>query len=92
MSIFVRFISFLGHVVTEDGIIVDPDKIIVIYDWVRHTCLIKIWNFISLAGSYRCLVDYFSSIMDTLTKLTHKSHYFIGWIHVRRDSKSLKSH
>lgn len=78
--------------VTKNGIRVDPNKIAVFYDWVRHTSLIKIWSFIILAGPYWRLIDYFLSIMATLTKLTHKRNYFSGWMHVRKDSKGLKSH
>lgn len=35
-------IYFLGHVVTKDGIMIDPSKIKEIHDWTRHTSPTKI--------------------------------------------------
>ncbi len=46
-------ITFLGHVVSADGIYVDPKKIKAIVDWESPTNTIEIRSFLGLAGSYR---------------------------------------
>lgn len=62
-------ISFLGRVVTKDGIMVDLTKILLIWDWARPTSPTEIWSFIGLAGYYWHFVEGFSSIEDPLIKL-----------------------
>lgn len=45
-------ISFLGHVVTDNSIMVDPSKIMAIYHWARSTSPTEIGSFVSLVGYY----------------------------------------
>ncbi|WMV37418.1 hypothetical protein MTR67_030803 [Solanum verrucosum] len=42
---------FLGHVVSNDDIMVDPMKIEAVHSWVRPTIPIKVHSFIRLAGN-----------------------------------------
>ena len=60
-------VAFLGHVVTKDGIMVDPAKIAAVRDWVRPTSVTEIRSFIGLARYYRRFVQSFSSIASPLT-------------------------
>lgn len=48
-----EFISFLGHVVTKDGDMIDLSKIAAIPNWARPTYPTEIQNFICLAGYYQ---------------------------------------
>ena len=48
-------ISFLGHVVSKEGISVDPKKIQAIKDWPILKFPTKIKSFLGLAGYYRSL-------------------------------------
>ena len=43
--------TFLGHVVSKDGIQVDPKKIEAVADWPRPTTVTEIRSFLGLAGS-----------------------------------------
>ena len=43
-------VSFLGHVVTKDGIQVDPQKIKAVSEWPRPTTVTEIRSFLGLAG------------------------------------------
>ena len=45
--------SFLGHVVSKDGVIVDPSKIETVENWVRPTNVSEIRSFVGLASYYR---------------------------------------
>ncbi len=46
-------ISFLGHVVSSEGIRVDPKKIEVVTNWLTPTTVIKVQSFLGLVGYYR---------------------------------------
>ena len=65
-------VSFLGHVISEAGISVDPKKIEVVVDWPRPTNVSELRSFIGLAGYYRKFVEAFSTIATPLTRLTQK--------------------
>ncbi|WMV40958.1 hypothetical protein MTR67_034343 [Solanum verrucosum] len=65
-------IAFLGHVVSKEGIMVDPKKIEVVRDWVKPTSVTEIRSFLRLASYYRRFVKGFSSIASPLTRLTQK--------------------
>ena len=50
-------VSFLGHVISDEGISMDPKKIEVVRDWKRPTTMIEIESFLGLAGYYRRFVE-----------------------------------
>ena len=70
-------VTFLGHVVSTEGISVDPQKIEAIVDWKPPTNVTEVRSFLGLTGYYRKFVDGFSKIATTLTKLTRKEEKFI---------------
>ena len=70
-------VAFLGHVVSGDGIQVDPKKIEAITKWPRPTTDTEVRSFLGLAGYYRRFVKDFSKIAASLTKLTQKNVKFV---------------
>ena len=70
-------VAFLGHVVSKDGIQVDPKKIEAVADWPRPTTVTEIRSFLGLAGYYRRFVKDFSKITAPLTRLTQKNVKFV---------------
>ncbi|KAM6596742.1 hypothetical protein CsatA_007266 [Cannabis sativa] len=72
-----RNVSFLGHIVSKDGIKVDPGKIESVRDWPRPKTVTEIRSFLGLAGYYRRFVEGFSKISMPLTELTKKNQLFI---------------
>ena len=69
-------VAFLGHVVSREGIQVDPKKIEAVMDWQRPTTVTEVRSFLGLAGYYRRFVQDFSRIAAPLTRLTQKNVRF----------------
>ena len=63
---------FLGHVVSAEGVSVDPQKIEAIVNWERPTNVTEVRSFLGLAGYYRRFVEGFSKIALPLSSLTKK--------------------
>jgi hypothetical protein len=74
---WIKEVSFLGHVISADGIKVDPSKIEAITKWTRPTSVAEVRSFLGLAGYYRRFVEGFSSIASSLTKLLKKGTKFV---------------
>ncbi|XP_049383055.1 uncharacterized protein LOC125847489 [Solanum stenotomum] len=70
-------LAFLGHVVSKEGIKVDPAKIEVIRDWDRPTSDTEVRNFFGLVSYYRWFVEGFSTTADHLTQLTRQDVPFV---------------
>ena len=69
---WLREVGFLGHVLSEGGISVDPAKIQSIMDWTAPTTQTEVRGFLGLAGYYRKFVEGFSSIARPMTQLLKK--------------------
>ena len=52
-------VAFLGHIVSKQGITVDPVKIEVILKWSRPTTIIEVRRALGLAGFYKRFVQDF---------------------------------
>ena len=68
--------SFLGHIVSAEGIRVDPVKIEAIVNWKPPRNVTEVRSFLGLAGYYRRFVQGFSVIASSLTKLLRKGVKF----------------
>ena len=69
-------VSFLGHIVSEEGIRVDPKKIEVIIEWKPSRNVTKVRSFLGLACYYRRFVKGFSMTMAPMTRLLRKNVRF----------------
>ena len=76
---WLKEVSFLGHIVSAEGIRVGPTKIEVVVNWNPPQNVTKVRSFFSLAGYYRRFVRGFSVIASSLTKLLRKGINF-EWI------------
>ncbi|GKD50820.1 reverse transcriptase domain-containing protein, partial [Tanacetum coccineum] len=74
---WISVVHFLGHVIDNQGLHVDPAKIEAVKNWASPTTLTKIRQFLGLAGYYRRFIKDFSKIAKSLTKLTQKNKKYI---------------
>lgn len=68
--------SFLGHIVSHDGIRCNPEKISAVCDWPTPTSVTEIRSFIGIASYYRRFIENFSNVAYPLTRLTQKDRKF----------------
>nr|GEV97734.1 putative reverse transcriptase domain-containing protein [Tanacetum cinerariifolium] len=69
-------VQFLGHVIDNQDIYVDPAKIESIKDWASLKTATEIRQFLGLVGYYRRFIKGFSKIAKSMTKLTQKKAKF----------------
>nr|GEV14058.1 putative reverse transcriptase domain-containing protein [Tanacetum cinerariifolium] len=69
-------VQFLGHVIDNRGIHVDPAKIESIKDWPSPKTPIEIRQFLGLVGYYRRFIEGFLKIAKSMIKLTQKGIKF----------------
>jgi hypothetical protein len=65
-------IHYLGHVISEQGIVVDPQKIEAIRGWPTPKNVSKFRYFMGLNSYYRRFITGFSKIVNTITSLQKK--------------------
>jgi len=83
-------IQFLGHVISAQGISVDPSKVEVVLQWERPKTVIEIRSFVGLAGYYRRFIEGFSKIVARWTQLTRKDHPFAWTEQCEKNFEELK--
>nr|GFB41033.1 putative reverse transcriptase domain-containing protein [Tanacetum cinerariifolium] len=70
-------VAFLGHIVSAEGITMDPAKVEAITKWPRRTSVTEVHSFLGLAGYYRIFVEGFSRLALPLSKLMRKGEKFV---------------
>ena len=73
---WLKEVSFLGYIVSAEGIRVDPTKMESVVSWKPPRNVIEVRSFLGLAGYYQLFVKGFSVIASLLRKLLHKGVKF----------------
>jgi hypothetical protein len=69
-------VAFLGHVVSTEGVSVDPGKVKDVLNWMPPTTISETRSFLRLAGYYRRFIKDFSKIAKPMTKMLEKNKTF----------------
>ena len=83
-------VEFLGHVVSADGLAVDPHKIETIRSWTPPTNLKQLQSFLGLANYYRTFIKGFSKIAAPMTHLLSKDNPYVWADEQQAAFKALK--
>jgi len=73
---WIEEVQFLGHVISAQGIAVDPSKIEIVLKWERPQTVTEVRSFLGLVGYYRRFVEGFSKMVSHLIQLTRKDQPF----------------
>ncbi|XP_040932091.1 uncharacterized mitochondrial protein AtMg00860-like [Gossypium hirsutum] len=84
-EVWLREVTFLGHVVLVKGIRMDPQNIEAVVDWKPTKTISEIRSFLGLVGYYRRFVEGFSLISAPLTKLPRRGVSF-NWSDKQQES------
>ena len=76
MEFWLREVSFLRYIVSEEGIQVDPKKIEVIIEWKPPRNVMEVSSFLGFAGYCRRFVKGFSMTAAPMTRLLQKNVRF----------------
>jgi hypothetical protein len=74
---WIKEVPFLGHVVSPEGIVVDPGKVKEVWEWKPPTSVSKVRSFLGLGGYYRQFIPNFSKIAKPITELLKRGYKYV---------------
>jgi hypothetical protein len=88
---WLKEVGFLGHILSEEGIAVDPSKVTAVLNWKTPAIVTEVHSFLGLAGYYRCFIEGFSKIAKPMTKLLKKNQKFVWTDECENSFQELKT-
>ena len=76
-NLFRREVSYLGHIISSEGVRTDPQKIHSVQNWSRPQDVHELRSFLGLCTYYRKFVKGFSKIARPLHRLTESKQKFL---------------
>jgi hypothetical protein len=75
-EIWLSEVAFLGHIVSKEGIVVDPSKVTAVIEWEPPKNVGETRSFLGMARYYRRFIENFSKIAKPMTELLKKENKF----------------
>lgn len=83
-------VSFLGYILGEGEVRMDPRKIQAVAEWLRPTCRCELQRFLSFANFYRHFIRGSSKVACPLTSLTSSVKHFLWSQEAKATFRELK--
>jgi len=83
-------VAFLGHVLSAEGVAVDPAKIEAVKEWEQPRNVTEVRSFLGLVGYYCRFIENFSKIARPMTNLLKKTKEFEWTPECERSFQELK--
>ena len=74
---WLREVSFLGHIISNGGVAVDPKKVKDVLSWNPPMYVSEIRSFLGMARYYRRFIEGFSKLAKPMTALLKKNAKFV---------------
>ena len=68
-DLFKQQVNYLGHVVSNEGVSTDPEKIKAVTEWPQPTTVTKVRSFLGFVSYYRRFIPNFCKVAKPLNKL-----------------------
>jgi hypothetical protein len=83
-------VSFLGHLISKEGVAVEPKKVKAVVKWTRPINIFKIKSFLGLTSYYRRFIEGFSKLLGPLTALMKKNARYVWTNECEKSFQELK--
>jgi hypothetical protein len=68
-------VEYLGHIISQEGVKVDPNKIKAITEWPKPKNISKLRGFLGLTGYYRRFIKNYAHLTTPLSNLLKKNSF-----------------
>ena len=78
VNYFSKSVSFLGHIISDDRVATEPEKIKAVQDWPVPIDQTEVRSSLGICGYYRRFIKGYAEIAKPMHTLTENAHHLFG--------------